>query len=149
MRRSAGFGASRRATVAPGSAPRPGGPARDAQPRLLAAREQIADEVAALRLARRDPDAERLRFLADLGTRLDALLTWLPGEPGGTGELAGLADLVARLRACDAPGAPRGADLDALWDEAVRLLTGFTQGLEQPPAGGAGPGGHQFWKRPR
>jgi hypothetical protein len=52
--------------------PRAGGPAGDA--RLLVARDQVADEIAALRLAQNAPAAERLRFLADLATRLDALL---------------------------------------------------------------------------
>ncbi len=68
----------------------------------------MADEVAALRLAQDAPDAERLRFLADLASRLAALLAWLAGEPAGTGELTGLTELVVRLRACDAPGSPRG-----------------------------------------
>ena len=55
--------------------------------------------------------------------------------------LAGLAGLARKLRACDEPGPPRGADLDALWAEAIRLLTEFA---------GSGPAGSpEFWKRPR
>jgi Ca-activated chloride channel family protein len=119
---------------------------RDRDARLLAARDQVADEVAALRLAQDAPSAERLRFLADLATRLDALLTSLAGEPAGTGELAGLTELALKLRACDTPGAPAGADLDALWDEAIRVLTEFSR----PRAGDPGAeDGHFFWKRPR
>jgi hypothetical protein len=72
------------------------------------------------------------------------LLTWLSGDPAGTAALAGLADLLVKLRACDAPGAPRGADLDALWNEAIRLLTGFA-GPRPGDAGAAGRG--EFWKR--
>ena len=58
---------------------------RDRDAWLLAARDQVADEITALRLAQDAPSAERLRFLADLATRLDALLAWLAGEPAGTG----------------------------------------------------------------
>jgi hypothetical protein len=126
----------------------PGGnsPRGGSERRLLLAREQIAGEVAALRLAQDAPDTERLRFLADLATRLDALLAWLAVEPAGTAELTGLTELVVKLRACEAPGPPRGAGLDALWDEAIRLLTRFTQ----PLAGDAGTGGRgEFWKRRR
>jgi len=122
----------------------PGRPAGDV--RLLAARDQVADEVAALRLAQDAPSAERLRFLADLATRLDALLTSLAGEPAGTGELAGLTELAVKLRACDTPGALAGADLDALWDKAIRVLTEFSR----PRAGDPGAEDrHFFWKRPR
>jgi Ca-activated chloride channel homolog len=124
--------------------PQPGRPSGSA--RLLAARDQVADEVAALRLARDATAAERLRFLADLATRLTALLTWLAGEPAGAGDLAGLTELAARLQACDAPRAPRDAEPDALWDEAIRVLTTFAQ----PRAGDPGGGDRgTFWKRPR
>ena len=122
----------------------PGRPAGDV--RLLAARDQVADEVAALRLAQDAPSAERLRFLADLATRLDALLTSLAGEPAGSGELAGLTELAVRLRACDAPGAPAGADLEALWDEAIRVLTEFSRLRAGDPGA---ENRHLFWKRPR
>ena len=119
---------------------------RDRDAWLLAARDQVADEITALRLAQDAPSAERLRFLADLATRLDALLAWLAGEPAGTGELAGLTELAVKLRACDTPGAPAGADLDALWNEAIRVLTEFSR----PRAGDPGAEDrHFFWKRPR
>ena len=108
--------------------------------RLVSARQQIADEVTALRLAQSAPHAERVRFLADLATRLGALLTWLAGVPGAGSELT---ELVRKLQACDTPGSPRGADLDALWNETIRVLTGFTQ----PQAGDAGR--PEFWKRRR
>jgi hypothetical protein len=123
------------------------------------AREQVAGEVAALLAAKDAPEAERLRLLADLATRLDALLAWLngvldgvldgacgaSGEPA-TKELAGLTELAARLRACEEPGSPRGAALQALWDDAIRLLTGFAR----PKAGAPGRGTRgSFWKRSR
>ena len=119
---------------------------RDRDAWLLAARDQVADEITALRLAQDAPSAERLRFLADLATRLDTLLTWLAGEPAGTGKLAGLTELAVKLRACHTPGAPAGADLDALWSEAIRVLTEFSR----PRAGDPGAEDrHFFWKRPR
>jgi len=146
---SAGFaGGVARRTAAPaasGHAGPAGGPGRlGSDARLLLARDQIADEVAALRLAQDAPDADRLRFLADLATRLDALLAWLAGEPAGSHQLTALTELVVRLRACETPGSLRGAGLDALWNDTIRLLTG----LAQPSAGGDRPGGgREFWKR--
>jgi Ca-activated chloride channel family protein len=112
-------------------------------PRLPRARRQAADEAAALRAARGAPDAERARLLADLATRIEALLAALGAarEAGTGGELAGLAELARELHACDEPGRPGRARLEALWQEAIRVLTGF--------AGDAGPGGDSraFWKR--
>jgi Ca-activated chloride channel family protein len=113
---------------------------------LLAARGQVADEIAALRLAQDAPAAERLRFLADLATRLDALLALLADEQARTGELAALTELAVKLRACDAPQAPHDADLDVLWSETIRVLTEFSS----PRAGDPGAEDrHSFWKRPR
>jgi hypothetical protein len=124
--------------------------------RLRLAREQVAGEVAALLAAKGAPEAERLRLLADLATRLDALLAWLDGALDGVRGASGysvelaatkeLAGLVARLRACEEPGSPRGATLQALWDDAIRLLTGFAR----PEAGAADRGTRgSFWKRGR
>jgi Ca-activated chloride channel homolog len=133
-------------------------------PGLPLARRQAADEAAALRAAQGAPDAERARLLADLATRIEALLTALGAAPsgaavanttgeagtaadsgtaGGSGvaaELAGLAGLARELHACDGPGWPGGARLDALWQEAIRVLARF--------AGDAGPASSRaFWKR--
>ena len=123
--------------------------------RLPQARRQIADEVAALRTANHAPETERVRFLADLATRLESLLAWLAGDPAATGLLAGLTELARNLRDCDKAVPERGTELDALWDEAIRLLTGFAAqhppgvGPEIPP-GVVRPGArHAFWKRPR
>ena len=122
--------------------------------RLVQARRQIADEVSALRTAHHLPDADRILILADLATRIDALLAWLTGDPAAAGRLTGLTALARKLRGCDKPGSPRGAELDTLWGEAIRLLTGFA--AQDPPddAPQAQPGGgpvtdHAFWKRPR
>jgi Ca-activated chloride channel family protein len=137
-------------------------------PGLARARRQAADEAAALRAARGAPDAERARLLADLATRIEALLAALgadlgaggkagpdlgaggkaSGKAGPGGDLAALAGLARELRGCDEPGWPGGDRLDALWQEAIRVLTAF--------AGDAGAGGdagaaqdRAFWKRPR
>jgi Ca-activated chloride channel homolog len=109
--------------------------------RLVEARRQMADEAAELRAVHDAPDAERARLLADLATRIDALLAWLAADRTVTGQ-AGLVDLARKLRACDQLGSPRGGELDALWQEAIRVLTAF--------AGGAGEGPpRQWWKRTR
>jgi Ca-activated chloride channel family protein len=102
----------------------------------------MADEAAALQAAQDAQDAERARLLADLATRIDALLAWLAGDPAVAGQLTALTGLARRLQACDRPGPPRGAELDALWTEAIRVLAGFAAGTEAAarPA---------FWKRPR
>ena len=123
--------------------------------RLVQARRQLADEVSALRTAHHVPDAERVRILADLATRIDALLAWLTEDPAAAGRLAGLTALARKLRECDQPGSPRGAELDALWAEAIRLLAWFAaqdppdDAPEAPPGDVHPSADHAFWKRPQ
>ncbi len=123
--------------------------------RLVQARRQIADEVAALCAAHHVPDAERVRILADLATRIDALVAWLTGDPAAAGRLTRLTALARKLRECDRPGSPRGTELDALWAEAIRLLTGFAaqdppEDAPQAPPEGVRPAARDaFWKRSR
>ena len=134
-----------------------------APPRLPQARRQAADEAVALRAAQGAPDTERARLLADLATRIEALLTSLGAGPGTAGwpgaggeagaggdlallgpggELAALAGLAGKLRGCDKPGRAAGDRFEALWQEAIRVLSAF--------AGEAGPAGDRaFWKRSR
>jgi Ca-activated chloride channel family protein len=146
--------AGRLLAAAAGPSPVGGRPATAGHPgRLAAARRQVAAEAAALRAARHDPRAERARFLADLATRIDALLAWLAGDPAAAGAAGALASLARRLRECDQPGRPRGAALDALWDEAVRVLSGFAE-ADAPGGGAAAAPGHRagaarsgFWRR--
>jgi hypothetical protein len=101
------------------------------------------------------PDAERVRILADLATRIDALLVWLTEDPAAAGQLTGLTALALKLRECDKPGSPRGAELNALWEEAIRLLTGFAAqdspgDAPEGPPGDVGPAADRaFWKRPQ
>jgi Ca-activated chloride channel family protein len=101
----------------------------------------MADEAAELQAVHAAPDTERARLLADLATRIDALLAWLAGD-GVAGQLTGLAELARKLRACDQPGSPRGGELDALWREAIQVLTAFAGGADQGPP-------RQWWKRTR
>ena len=110
--------------------------------RLAQARRQAADEVAVLRAAQGAQATERAQLLADLATRIEALLAALTAGPtaAGLGGLGGLGDLARELHACDGPGSPEGARLDALWRDAIRVLTDFA-GDASPPASRA------FWKR--
>jgi len=126
----------------------PGVPGTGEASRLARAGRQTADEAAALRAAQGAPEAERARLLADLATRIEALLAWLAadlavGARPGPAQLTELTGLARKLRACDGPAAPRAGELDALWQEAIRVLTGFADGTADPAAR------HAFWKRPR
>jgi hypothetical protein len=128
-------------------------PGTGAGSRLERARRQAGDEAGALRAAAGGPDGERAglladgergRLLADLATRIEALLAGLRADPalGGQPGLDRLAELARELHACDGPGAPEGARLDALWQEAIRVLSEF--------AADANPGASRaFWKRSR
>ncbi|MEV6981373.1 VIT domain-containing protein [Sphaerisporangium sp. NPDC051017] len=102
-------------------------------------RPQLAEELARLRAASPLPAPERLRYLADLGSRLSALVTYLGGEER-------LASLAADLTAAETTP---GADVDELWRRAITVLTELTGGDAAPGE----PGGHgrasrpSFWKR--
>ncbi|BCJ35233.1 hypothetical protein Athai_27360 [Actinocatenispora thailandica] len=84
------------------------------------AHQQAAIELRRLRAL--GPADDRRTALADLGTRLAALVDGLPDRTTGRAELAALA---ADLRACDGDEPPRGTDLDELWQRAVDLLAAF------------------------
>ena len=122
--------------------------------RLRRAHEQVTAEIAALRAARGTPHIERAWFLADLGSRLTALIAWLAGDPATAGRLAGLSALACRLRDCDQGRAFGGAELDALWADTVAALSEFAEEClrgdeaaahpaETPPARRSA-----FWQRP-
>lgn len=128
--------AGRKAVAWPAPAGRPAAPPGVPDTRLAGARRQAADEADALRAVRGATDTERVRMLADLATRIDALLAAL----GGEADTAGLAGLARELRACDGPGWPGGDRLEALWQEAIRVLTAF--GADTRPAAP-----RAFWKR--
>jgi hypothetical protein len=59
--------------------------------------------------------------------------------------VVGLAELARALHACDGPGGPDGARLEALWQEAlwqeaIRVLSGFAEDAEAEAS-------RAFWKR--
>ncbi|UQU68310.1 VWA domain-containing protein [Couchioplanes caeruleus] len=85
----------------------------------------VAVEARRLRDAEGRPVAERRDLLADLATRLAAVLAGLPAE-----EVKPLLELAARLRGA--------GDLDAQWSDARRVLEAF---------GPAAPERKAFWKR--
>jgi Ca-activated chloride channel family protein len=114
--------------------------------RLALARHQAADEAAALRTARGEPGNERRRLLADLASRLDALIASLADAPSLWQQRAALAGLASKLRDCDQPPTRSGAELDALWDETIALLTSFGKG-RLPADNAPRPLTHPFWKR--
>ncbi|MBV9445995.1 MAG: VWA domain-containing protein [Streptosporangiaceae bacterium] len=118
--------------------------------RLAQVRRQLADEGAALRAAEHAPDSERARLLADLATRIEALLTWLAEGPApnplAAGQVTALTELAGKLRECDKPQSPRGAALGSLWEETIRVLTDFTASGNAPD-GPPTPASHAFWKR--
>jgi Ca-activated chloride channel family protein len=146
-------------------------PGTGAGSRLDRARRQAGDEADALRAAAGGPDGERARLLADgerarlladgerarlladgerarlladLATRIEALLAALRADPALAGQpgLDRLAELARDLHACDGPGAPGGARLDALWQEAIGVLTEFAADANPGPS-------RAFWKRSR
>jgi Ca-activated chloride channel family protein len=84
---------------------------------MTSLRELAGTEARRLREARRRPGVERREMLADLVSRLDALLAHLASLGVPDSALAPVRTLVERLRA--------GGDLDRLWDEAVRVLELF------------------------
>lgn len=87
---------------------------------LVGARQQAVLELRRLRAL--TPADDRRTALADLGTRLAALVDGLPDGAAGRSELAAL---VAELRACDGDEPPRGGALDELWQRTIDRLAAF------------------------
>jgi Ca-activated chloride channel family protein len=123
-----------------------------------AVRTVVAAELARLRAGEAADEVRRRIALADLGSRLDALLRQLAdaGDPADHAELADLRSLAVALASCDGPNPPRGADLTALYDRAVAVLSAFahqpaTPGPTTPRPGTPNPAARPvrtaFWKR--
>lgn len=89
-----------------------------------AAREQVRDEWRRMRDAGPLTDYERREWLADLATRLTALLRSLADSGVSGSEFAELQTLVDAIEA-DGP-------VDPVWDEAVRVLEAFAEGGRLP-----------------
>jgi Ca-activated chloride channel homolog len=97
-------------------------------------RPQLVEELARLRAQESLPAPERRRYLADLGSRLAALASYVGG---GDNELSALA---RELSACETPGAD--VDVERLWLRVVTVLTELTGGKGEAH----GPR-TTFWKR--
>ncbi|MEV6105363.1 VIT domain-containing protein [Streptomyces sp. NPDC051940] len=121
----------------PAAAPAQAGSGLDLRPLLR-------EELARLKAAEASSAVERRRSLADLGTRLSALLT--PGAGGpDQARYAELAELARELRDAEQPQ----KDLEALWTRTVTLLTALV-GTPGDPGDGTSPEGDRprpFWKR--
>ncbi|HEV7899857.1 MAG TPA: VIT domain-containing protein [Planosporangium sp.] len=114
------------------------GVAAGARPQLRPLREVAAVEARRLRESAGRPGYERRELLADLASRLTALVGQ-PVSPGVPDEYLSLRRLAASLDA--------GGDLEALWAEALRVLEAFAGGGSEaaPPAD---PDRRRtFWKR--
>jgi Ca-activated chloride channel family protein len=108
---------------------------------LAELRRNAADEASALRAATDAPERERRELLADLGTRLDALVRHLAADADNATLLAPLRDLVAELEA-DRPLSVPADVFEELWTRALRLLDDLA-------AGSSRKGVREFWKKVR
>lgn len=99
---------------------------------LAAAQAQAAAEALLLRNAGIPPTPERLTILSDLASRLDALIKYVGPQADP------LRELVTALAACEGPTPPRGAELDALWQQALDVLNTFASTRSTS---------RTFWKR--
>jgi Ca-activated chloride channel family protein len=105
---------------------------------------RAADEARALRAAASAPEYERRELLADLGTRLAALVT---GTAWGSDPA--VRDLVAAL-ADDRPLSLGADEFTALWERTLRVLDDLAGGSAQGGAAGSAQGAparRAFWKR--
>jgi Ca-activated chloride channel family protein len=106
-----------------------------AHPELVSAREQAADEVRRLREATGAPGYERRELLADLASRLTALVRHLRGHGLPEAQYSPLAQLAAAIEA--------GGDVEGLWARALRVLDEYAGNAAKEPERRRGP----FWKR--
>ncbi|MBT8225876.1 MAG: VWA domain-containing protein [Dactylosporangium sp.] len=109
---------------------------------LSGLRQQAALEARRLRAAETEPWYRRRDTLADLGSRLAAMV----GSGGtGTAPLLALAALLAEDRL--AAETIDAAEIDRLWQEALRVLDAFAEGPGGLWAAGRAAGLRAFWKR--
>jgi Ca-activated chloride channel homolog len=117
--------------------PKRGGAAGPEVALLAEARRQAGEELRRLRAATGADEYARRELLADLGSRLDALVRHLTERGVDAADLTPVRDLADELRADRPMGVPADV-LAALWSRAVRVLDEFAQGRQ---------GGSAFWKR--
>jgi Ca-activated chloride channel homolog len=101
---------------------------------LTSTRRVAATEAARLRAAAGRPAYERRDLLADLASRLGALVSHLATTGVAEAEYAPLRRLVDDIN--------RGGELEPLWAEALRVLDAFGGGSTPPPERRS-----HFWKR--
>jgi Ca-activated chloride channel family protein len=108
----------------------------------------FAAEAARLRAAAGTPERDRRVLLADLASRLAAMLQVKhPDRAAGEGPLARLRRLLDRLRG-DAALRVSSAELDQLWQEMLDLLDELAgAGSPAPGPGRTTPRHRDFWKR--
>jgi Ca-activated chloride channel family protein len=132
------FAAARRA-IWPPRLPTPGPPV-----------DTFAAEAARLRAAAGAPERERRTLLADLASRLEALLRDRQPETVGGGPLAELRRLLNELRG-DAALWVTAGEFAQLWQRMQELLDRLAGGMPPPappsPPPGPSPRRRDFWKR--
>jgi Ca-activated chloride channel family protein len=104
---------------------------------LADARRQAGEEVRRLRAASGADEYQRREHLADLGSRLDALVRHLGARGVDPDDLTPVRELADELRADRPMGVPADV-LAELWARALRVLEEFAGSRE---------GGTPFWKR--
>jgi Ca-activated chloride channel family protein len=122
--------------------PVPAEPAADVRTELGWLREIVATEARRLRDAAGLPDHERRELLADLASRLAALIAHVSSLGIRVDGVPAINLLVQRLRT--------GDDLEDIWTRALGVLDGFAAGIADARA--AAPQHHRdprpgFWKR--
>jgi Ca-activated chloride channel family protein len=136
VKRSAGASAQRPGRTVPGDSPGgvpaatgpSAGPASDdvatrpdtVHPDVLAVAQIVGVEARRLRASVDLPAHERRELLADLASRLDALVTHLVVVGLAVSTYASLRRLVVAIE--------HGGDLNGLWAEALRVLDGYGAG---------------------
>ncbi len=101
-------------------------------------RRLCAEEATSLRAATEAPERERRELLADVGTRLDALVRHLGAS--FTDELAPLRRIVSELEADRPLGVPRDVFED-LWSRTLQVLDDLAVSAATPKRA------REFWKR--
>jgi len=91
---------------------------------LDAAREQIREEVRRMHKAGPLTDVERREWLADLATRLKAVVRHLRNHDVPSSALGALNALVKAIET--------GSAVDQIWDEAATVLEAFAAGVAEP-----------------
>jgi Ca-activated chloride channel family protein len=110
-----------------------------AHPQLVSVREIAAVEARRLREAERLPEYERRELLADLASRLNALINHLASLGVPEAAYAPLRRLVERINA--------GGNLDLLWAETLRVLDAFAASVTVLAPAPEGDRRRTFWKR--